>query len=361
MNDDEACENEVSPVKYVYTFLSAVCVLLICMFPQTVHAADEIMVDTDTLNVRAGQGTQFDSIGTLYKGETYEIVQVADEWIEIVYNNQQGWVSKDYVIIQDTDNEQLRDDDLMEFKTSIDNMYIRTEPSSSSSISQLFDKGTKCSVLEKTSEQWYQVSCDDHEGYMFSKHILESPSIENENMRDKTIVIDAGHGGRDVGSIGVNGTYEKDLTLKTALALKDALQALGARVHMTRDDDSYVLLESRPMYANTVRADAFISIHYNSFPDVPSVTGIGTYYYEGQDQFLASSLQHAVSLYSESRDRGIEHGDYQVLRTNIRPSALIELGFISNAYSEELLLTAAYQDKLVHGIVNGLSSFFAGK
>lgn len=329
------------------------------MLPSTVHAVDEIIVDTDVLNVRAGQGTQFEPIGTLYKGETYEIVQEVGEWIEIVYKNQHGWVSKDFVTIQTIDKEQVQEDDLKEFKTSMDNMYMRTEPASSSSISHFFDKGTKCSVLEKTNEQWYLVSCDDHEGYMYSKHILKSPFIKNESMRDKTIVIDAGHGGRDVGSIGVHGSYEKDLTLKTALALENALQALGARVHMTRVDDSFALLESRPLYANTVHADAFVSIHYNSFPDVPSVTGIGTYYYDEHDQSLASSLQHAVSLYSENRDRGFEYGDYQVLRTNIRPSALIELGFISNAHSEELLHIAAYQDKLVHGIVNGLSAFFA--
>src|SRR5699024_3694535 len=123
---------------------------------------DEIIVNTDILNVRTGQGTQFDSIGTLYKGETYEIVQVADEWIEIVFNNQHGWVSKDYVSIQTaepTDNNQV-DDDVIDFKTPIDNMYIRTEPSSSSSISKLFDKGTQCSILEKTTEEWYLVSCD---------------------------------------------------------------------------------------------------------------------------------------------------------------------------------------------------------
>lgn len=331
------------------------------IFPLPALAADEIIVDSETLNVREDQGTEFDALGIIYQGETYEILQETEEWIEIVYEQQSGWVSKEFVTIQaQAEDDTSSDNETFDsFTTTIDNMYIRTEPSSSSSIQALLDQGTSCSIVEEASDAWYLVTCEDEEGYMLQDHITATPTIENESMQGKTIVIDAGHGGRDVGSIGINGAYEKDLTLKTALALEDSLTSLGANVHMTREHDTYELLKSRVLYANTVHADAFVSIHYNSFPDVPSVTGIGTYYYGGVDQRLAASLQDAVSLYSGSKDRGIDFGDYQVLRQNVRPAALIELGFISNADSEELLQTDAYQDKLVHGVVNGLSAFFA--
>lgn len=345
--------------KQSWCFIYA-CILFTLFIPLTVHAAEEMTVDSETLNVRAGQGTNFDSLGTIYKGDTFEIVQETDEWVEIVYNEQSGWVSKEYISIQSTTDEQTDSTEVLEsFHTPIDDMYIRSEPASDSSIETLLDKGTSCSILEEASDQWYFVSCNDIEGYMLQAHVTSTPVLENENMRGKTIVIDAGHGGRDVGSIGINGSYEKDLTLKTAVALEEALTSLGAIVHMTREDDTYALLESRVTLTNTVHADAFLSIHYNSFPEVPSVTGIGTYYYEGLDQTLAASLQDSVSVYSDSPDRGIDFGDYQVLRLNLRPSALIELGFISNSESEELLHTDAYQEKLVHGLVNGLSSFLS--
>ena len=341
---------------YIYA-----CTLFMLMFPLPALAADEIIVQSETLNVRDGQGTQYDSLGIINQGETYEVIQETDEWIEIDYEQQSGWVSKEFVTIQAQEEDDTSSDDepIDTFTTTIDNMYIRSEPSSSSSIEALLDQGTSCSIVEESSDDWYFVSCEDEEGYMLQDHITSTPTTENESMQGKSIVIDAGHGGRDVGSIGIHGVYEKDLTLKTARALEETLTSLGANVHMTREHDTYELLKSRVLYANTVHADAFVSIHYNSFPDVPSVTGIGTYYYEGVDQRLAASLQDAVSFYSGSRDRGIDFGDYQVLRQNVRPAALIELDFISNADSEELLQTDAYQDKLVHGIVNGLSAFFA--
>lgn len=335
--------------------------------PTTIFAVDEVTVESKTLNVRDGEGTEFNTIGTIYKDESYEIIQETDDWFEINWEEQTGWISKEYVHTSsepDESDEKINQtaankEALETFTTEIHHMYVREKPSTTSPITSYFDKGTTCTVLDEDADKWLYVECDDTDGYMLRDHVAFTPILENESLHGKTIVIDAGHGGRDVGSISISGSYEKDLTLKTSLALEEALTSLGAQVHMTRDDDSYALLESRSIYANTLRADAFISLHYNSFPEVPTVTGIGTYYYEGLDQFLAESLQNSVSMYSESKDRGIEFGDYQVLRLSVRPSALIELGFISNEDSEKLLQTDAYQDKLVHGIVNGLSAFFS--
>lgn len=348
------------------TSLVFVILLIGLIFPTQSLANGYMVVDSPTLNVRSGQGTQFEKIGTVYQGEQYEILQETDEWLKIDWNGQKGWVSKEYVRKVPTESETIaensegfKDDFPSSFITEIDQMYIRSEPSSSSPIIALLDRDTSCTINEQADDEWFSVSCGEEEGYMFKQHVTSMSSVENEHMDGKTIVIDAGHGGRDVGAIGIGGIYEKDLTLKTALALEETLESLGAQVYMTRDDDSYVLLESRSLFANTMHADAFISIHYNSFPDVPSVTGIGTYYHEGLDESLADTLQQSIVIHSESLDRGIEYGDFQVLRLNTRPGALVELGFISNTASEKMLQTDAYQHKLVRGIVNGLSTFFA--
>src|SRR5208282_3903269 len=93
-----------------------------------------------------------------------------------------------------------------------------------------------------------------------------------------SIVIDAGHGGHDTGTIGPNGLLEKDLVLDVSLRLGRLLQSkMGADVIYTRDDDTFIPLETRTAIANQHQADLFISIHANSSPDA-SARGVETYY-----------------------------------------------------------------------------------
>ena len=92
------------------------------------------------------------------------------------------------------------------------------------------------------------------------------------------MVIDAGHGGHDVGTTGPTGLLEKDLVLDVALRLGKLIeQRLGAEVIYTRHDDTYVALEERTAIANRSHADLFLSIHANSSP-IKAVAGVETYY-----------------------------------------------------------------------------------
>lgn len=177
-------------------------------------------------------------------------------------------------------------------------------------------------------------------------------------LRNKTIVIDAGHGGYDVGAVGTTGSYEKDLTYLTAKELESELTILGANVLLTRSRDEFVSLGSRASFSNISNADVFISIHYNSFQEQPEVTGIETFYYYEEYKKLAQHIQEGIIKSTNSRDRGIEQGDLFVLRKNTRPAVLLELGFISNKESETKLKTKAYQKQIVSGIVNGLRTYF---
>src|SRR5690606_18840955 len=143
-----------------------------------------------------------------------------------------------------------------------------------------------------------------------------------------------------------------------AKILAQELSMLGAEVILTRDEDTFVSLTSRATISNTVNASAFISLHYNSFPESPSVTGISTYYYNEQSESLAQYIQEETVKKSGDRDRGYDFGDFQVIRQNLMPSVLVELGFISNPEIDQLLATNAYQKKLVAGMVNGLQRYF---
>ena len=217
------------------------------------------------------------------------------------------------------------------------------------------------------------------------------------------IVIDAGHGGHDTGTIGSNGLMEKDLVLDVALRLGRLLETrLGADVIYTRDDDTFIPLETRTAIANEHQADLFISVHANSSPD-PTARGVETYYlnftsnpdalevaarenavseksiHELQDlvkkitlkekidesRELASDVQQ--SLYAglagrnpSIRDRGVKKAPFVVLIGANMPSILAEIAFVSNPTDESKLQTPEYREKIADSLYKGVSKYVEG-
>lgn len=187
----------------------------------------------------------------------------------------------------------------------------------------------------------------------------------------KTIVLDPGHGGSDPGAIGPTGLQEKQVTLPIAEYLKSILEAKGAKVILTRTTDVDVYgphasgvdeLQARVNVANGNQADAFISIHINSFSN-PNVGGIATYYFDGSDQSkkLASSVQGQIAEHSGfNGDRGIQPGNLYVLRHSLMPSILVELGFISNPKEEGHLKETSTRQAFANELAKGLELYFGG-
>ncbi|WP_244852688.1 N-acetylmuramoyl-L-alanine amidase [Bacillus sp. J14TS2] len=177
-------------------------------------------------------------------------------------------------------------------------------------------------------------------------------------LEERVIVLDPGHGGNDVGASGQNGTLEKLVTLETANKIKITLEQAGAEVQMTRDDDEYVELEERVELAAENQADLFVSIHYDAF-ETNDIEGMTSYYYHKRDQKLAECIhQHIFMEDIHARDRGVSFGNYYVLRENKVPAVLLELGYISNAEDETRINSAAFQEKVATGIVDGIKAFF---
>ncbi len=179
--------------------------------------------------------------------------------------------------------------------------------------------------------------------------------------KKELIVIDAGHGGDDPGSI--NGdVLEKDLNLQLALKLEEALKEGGYEVVMTRRDDSELGLYERAELANDANADLFISLHQNSFAD-SSVHGIEVFYNEGQksdeSKQLAQFIQTHLVAQTGAKDRGIRSYDELVVtRETEMPACLIETAYISNDNELSLIITDDYQNQIIKGIVNGINQFF---
>ena len=185
-----------------------------------------------------------------------------------------------------------------------------------------------------------------------------------------TIVLDAGHGGRDGGSVGVNGTIEKEINLKYTLALKEKLVSAGYRVELTRKTDDGLYLESaknkkmsdlnaRMEIIKRANPNLVISIHMNSFSS-QSAHGASTYYRSGDEsgQIVSDLIQQSLNTYLGAPSTTGKVGDYYILNESYYTAVLIECGFLSNPEEERLLNTDEYLEKFVDAVYNAILLYF---
>ena len=214
------------------------------------------------------------------------------------------------------------------------------------------------------------------------------------------IVLDPGHGGNDLGTVGPNGLLEKDLTLAIARELKTLLeQGMGAQVFLTRDTDVYVSLEERTALANHYRADLFLSIHANSSRS-RSTSGVETYYLDfattdaereiaarenatsmrsvselenlvqkiaraeksAESRELASIMQKRLHLGARrllpaTKDRGVRSAPFIVLIGAKMPSILAEVAFISNPKDEGVLSREEGRKAMAQALYDGIVGY----
>jgi N-acetylmuramoyl-L-alanine amidase len=227
---------------------------------------------------------------------------------------------------------------------------------------------------------------------------------EDDQLRAKTgrfrIVLDAGHGGWDLGTVGRRGLLEKDLVLDVTQRLGKLLQnRLGAEVAFTRTNDAYLPLDQRAEFANQAQADLFVSVHAN-YSNLATARGVETYYtnrfsapgtreIEKQDNTtslqptlvklsagelhekieesrrLAASVQK--SLYAKLaansagiRDRGIKDSAFVVLTGTTMPSILTEISFVSSPADERNLQSATYRQQIAEALYKGIAHYEAG-
>ncbi len=171
----------------------------------------------------------------------------------------------------------------------------------------------------------------------------------------KTVIIDAGHGGRDIG--GHSGkVYEKHLALDTAMRIEYYLKQRGYRTVMIRKKDNFIPLSTRTAIANRYRDAIFISVHYNSTWK-KHVQGLETFYYTGRGKALANACHQGMHRKVSAADRGIKYGRYYVLRHCKHPAILVEGGFLSHSRECRKSMKGSYRDQLARGVVEGVVQF----
>ena len=215
----------------------------------------------------------------------------------------------------------------------------------------------------------------------------------------RTVVIDPGHGGEALGTQGVRGTLEKEVTLAVSRRLRTLIESrLGLKVFLTRDDDRTLSADERSAFANNHHADVFLSIHANSAVR-PSVRGAEVYYlsveradaearkradesstslpalgggnraidlilwetaqarYLEQSAALAGFVEQALATRVEMSPRAVQQAPFRVLVGANMPAALVEIGYLSNADQETQLTTPVYQEQIAQALLDALIKF----
>lgn len=171
----------------------------------------------------------------------------------------------------------------------------------------------------------------------------------------KLVIIDAGHGGQDIGG-HFGKVYEKHLALDTAMRVEYYLQQKGYQTLMIRTDDTFVSLSHRASIANHYQDAIFISVHYNSTWK-SQVEGIETFYHSSSGKALASACHAGMKNQIYPVDRGVKHARYYVLRHCKHPAILVEGGFLSHPGEREKVKKGTYRDGIARGIVDGVVRF----
>jgi len=339
----------------LFCFLVGVFISFL-LLPTQIHA-EKIIITDDNVNIRSGPGSEFKPIGKVHAKEEYNKVHEQGQWIEIELEDSKGWIHKEYISYNSGDKVKSGNKTIT---INQHHVHLRSGPSNEYEIISFAKKGESFPVIAETKE-WYEVSNKGKSNFIFKEFVETNNEIKQNPyvFKNRNIVIDAGHGGHDVGAIGATGSFEKNITHLTADELKKELESLGANVYMTRDNDDFISLKSRAAYSNMMDTHVFISLHYNSFPKRPDVSGIETFYYGEQHKKLAQYLQDEMIKVTNAIDRGTSKGNYYVIRQNFKPAVLIELGFISNKEMDVLLHTNIYQKQLVNGIISGLGKYFS--
>ena len=288
------------------------------------------------------------------------------------------------------------DDNLYQLSSNVvkqnNNYYVPTE----SFLSIINNLSTSISLTFKTNQINLSKLIE-----LPNKTVKIDLKSEKEKWEFKTIVIDAGHGGKDPGAVGYRGTKEKDIALDVAKRLEKKLtKNMDIKVVMTRDEDVFLRLSERTKIANENNGSLFISIHTNAAEDrrasgfetfliglnkneyaakvaarenaVLELEGKSGQELTGEDLIQATIAQAAFASSSEtfadmvqkeikkrvqSRDRGVKQAGFVVLARASMPNVLVELGFISNPAEEKKLRSPQYRDQLATAIYRAVQQY----
>jgi N-acetylmuramoyl-L-alanine amidase len=228
-------------------------------------------------------------------------------------------------------------------------VVIQVQPASWAQITEINQPGTQMLVL-----QLQPAGSVSQPAPTTNYPSSESPRIPSGRV---VVVVDPGHGGGDVGAVGIGGMQEADIVMDISRQVAALLEQQGVQAVLTRQDDREIELEPRVQMAERVNANLFVSIHANSIDMTrPDVNGIETYYYASGDR-LARTIHNSLLQATGARDRRVRQARFYVLRKTSMPAVLVEVGFVTGAEDASRLANSSYRQRLAEGIARGILQY----
>lgn len=237
------------------------------------------------------------------------------------------------------------------------NLQVKSGPNVSYQTTGKINAGTRVQILNR-QDNWDRVVYDHSKIGWIPDWLVNNKNLKTAtNLSESTIVLDPGHGGSDSGALSTGNKMEKTYTLQMAQKTAQQLRDQGANVIMTRDADKTVALAKRPSFSTDNNANLFVSFHFDSSPDDNTATGFTTYYYhKGSSMKLATDLnQQMTNLPLDNR--GIQFGDFLVIRDVTVPSVLLEMGYINDDDDFKHIKSPQYQAQVAQDVKNGINTY----
>ncbi|MCP1143707.1 N-acetylmuramoyl-L-alanine amidase [Lysinibacillus endophyticus] len=353
--------------------------------PNEAEKIGQVVSTTDGLNVRTSVSVADNSniIGQINKGDTLPLFEVLNGWYKVSYNGRYAYISATYSKEVGSEPEtpeetpEVEEPEIGEPEVeepvvetpgatntigiaTVNSLHIRAAANASSKSLGVINRGTEVNVYS-TEGKWAKISYKGIEGYT-SKKYLRLVNVTGSAVKGRIIVLDPGHGGKDPGASS-SGAVEKKIVLEVAKLVQQKLEAAGAIVHMTRVSDTFPTLDDRVKFSESKNAEIFVSIHVNSATNT-SAKGTETYYSvssndnEKEDYRLASAINSQIVKNADMNDRKVKRADYYVIRNQLIPSVLVELGFVSNAEDRAKLVNSKYVEIFADSIYKGILEYY---
>lgn len=336
----------------------------------------KVEVTHNNLHVRTSTNTSNSNniIGKVNTGQKFDVYEDQSGWLKVNYNGTMAYISKQYTkyISEETTptpeptpepTPPVETNANLIGRVTVNDLNVRSGPGASYPSVGILNTGDEVAVLNISSNNyWVKVKYGNTEGYTH-KSYLKLLNKTSKAVKDRIIVIDPGHGGKDPGATS-QSAVEKAIVLKVANIVKQKLQADGAKVVMTRTGDTYPTLQDRVSITKSNFGEVFVSIHVNAASS-SSAKGTETYYnissgdmYK-EDIALATFINKQIVANAKMNDRGVREGDFHVIREMIIPSVLVELGFITNSEDRAKLVNDQYVQIFADSIYKGIVQYYS--
>lgn len=319
-----------------------------------------VKINTTELNVRNAPNASATLMGKFKSNDIIEVHGEKNGWYLVLYNDMPAYISKTYTVIYEKDKPVTPVTNSMTAKVTVNALNVRSQANATSSIVARLNTGDKVTV-QSIDGYWAKVKYGSVTGYAH-KSYLKLMNTNGNILKNRIIVIDAGHGGTDPGA-SKNGVMEKNIVLDVSKRVESKLKAAGAKVQMTRKTDVYPTLQDRVDFARQNYAEVFVSVHVNAFSN-ESAKGSEVFYNSQnanavESKYLALDIQNKIVQYADMYYRRVADGNFHVIRNQDIPAVLVELGFLTHSPDFAKLTSSAYLEKYAQAIYDGLIEYYS--